>query len=358
VDHVVSGAVADTLLSCAAPRLSPHLFSYRAGMGPHDAVTRFARALREHHRDVERNERGLFVARRDVSSFGESVPVGPRSPLWPALALALAPGVPVDVTRADPLFRVVEESVRPVIGPDAHQRVVGLPIGAPVNTAVNNLYLMPVDDAMRALPAGTHYARYGDDILVYGRDARAVREAARTIDDELARLSLQANEVKAKDLFLTRAGRAPSVDDARATGPWRGAQHVEYLGVSIAADGAIGLKGAHARRVLRELRRRVRSAARALEGEPVDDVARAVCGVVARALSLASPLVLPDARRLFHVVTNREQLAWLDHQIALLAAEAITGVRGPAAFRELPWSTLRSRHGLVSLTARRNEVRA
>lgn len=55
-----------------------------------------------------------------------------------------------------------------------------------------------------------------------------------------------------------------------------------------------------------------------------------------------------------HVVTDRDQLAQLDHRIAQIVASAVTGRPGPRAFREVPYRTLREDWGLRSLVATRN----
>jgi hypothetical protein len=67
-----------------------------------------------------------------------------------------------------------------------------------------------------------------------------------------------------------------------------------------------------------------------------------------------SPFATAQAAALRGAVDDRRQLGELDHLIARAVAEALTGRRGPRAFREISWRALRREAGLPSLVAARN----
>jgi hypothetical protein len=134
------------------------------------------------------------------------------------------------------------------------------------------------------------------------------------------------------------------------------------LGLQVGADGTLGLEPSKARELVRDVRRRAGAAVSAVPagdaGRPnADEAARLAGRMVRQALE-------PDATQesaraatlLRRVVTDRAQLAELDHRIAREVAGAVTRDRSIRAFRELSPRVLRRRHGLPSLVAMRNRV--
>jgi hypothetical protein len=341
-DLIVHGVVADIVQEALEPDLSPRLFSYRKGLSwltPVSELAAFIRAERARHTDPRK--RGVYVLRRDVDSYTDSIPIGRDSRLWDMLEQALGPlpGLVRDVVR-------VEMSV-----PEGGLvcRVKGLPMGQPISGIVANLYLGPMDAALEALPGG-FYARYGDDFLFAHPDAAIAREAAAVSDEILDSLSLTVNVKKRRTLYLTPPGR-PSADWAEA----RGTSSVPFLGTRIAADGTIGIDESKVRPLLRELDRRLTTTARTMRGASRDEVGRAACAVVNRTLDPRSALTQSrSAIALRRVVTDRAQLEQLDYWIARLVLKAVTGRRDARAFREIPYAKLRHDWGLMSLVAARN----
>jgi hypothetical protein len=92
-------------------------------------------------------------------------------------------------------------------------------------------------------------------------------------------------------------------------------------------------------------------------GLPDDQVMKTLCEVVNRALDPEDRLMHRRAGMLRYIVTDREQLKHFDYQIARQIAEALSGVRGPKAFRHVPYRRLRQEGGLNSLVHMRNHSR-
>jgi hypothetical protein len=345
-DLLVHGVVADLVQEAVSPQLSPRVFSYRKGVAwltPVSALAAFVRRERRRHADPR--DRGVYVLRRDVDSYTDSIPVGEGSPLWPMLEARLG----------GPLPPLVQESIRTELRlPDGAVacRLRGLPMGQPIASVVANLYLGELDRALEEIPGG-FYARYGDDYLFAHPDPEAARAADETMDRVVASLSLTVNAKKRRTLYLTPAG-CPSPSWPAASG----ASTVPFLGTLVSGSGTVGLDGKKVRTLLRELDRRAVATVRTMRGADRDEVGRAVCSVVNRALDPRSALSQQrSAAMLLRVVTDRRQLEQLDYWIARLVLEAVTGRCSVRGFREIPYRMLRQEWGLASLVAARNRRR-
>ena len=346
-DLIVHGVVADIVAEAMEAQLSPRVFSYRKGVAwvmPISELAAYLRAERRKHADP--HARGVYVLRRDVDSYTDSIPVGATSLLWTMLKGELG----------DPLPPLVEQVVRADLRlPDGAVvcRTRGLPMGQPIASVVANLYLRELDRALEEIPGG-FYARYGDDFLFAHPDPAVARDADALMDDVVAGLSLTVNEKKKRTSFLTPAGR-PSPDWPKA----KGASSVPFLGTHISGDGTVGLDGKKVRLLLRELDERTTSTVRTLNGADREQAGRAVCAVVNRALDPQSALTQQKSAVLLRrVVSDRRQLEQLDYWIARLVVKSLTGRRDVRGFREIPYRKLRRDWGLVSLVAERNARRA
>jgi hypothetical protein len=342
-DLIVHGVVSDIVQDAVSPRLSSRIFSYRRGLSWLNPISELGRYIRaERGRHAEPKARGVYVLRRDVDSYTDSIPIGRGSPLWPMLEAELGAPLPLLIEQVVRVEMHVPEG-------GIVCRVRGLPMGQPIAAIIANLYLGELDRVLGGISGG-FYARYGDDFLFAHPDAAVAREAEAVIDRILDSLQLTVNAAKRRTLYLTPAGRASAEwPDAK------GASSVPFLGTSIAADGTIGLDDKKVRSLLREIDRRASVTARTLRGVDREQAGRAVCSVVGRALDPRSALTQQrSAIALRRVVTDRQQLRQLDYWIARIVVKAVTGRRDVRAFREIPYRKLRRDWGLVSLVAARN----
>ena len=348
-DHAVLLVLSQLLTEAIEPILPEALHSYRRGRGAHTALESLASYLAEYRRATPIRARALYLLRRDVRAYGDSIPAGDDSPLWPELALSLGP------QPADFLRFVQSAFCPPVRWPDGRvaPREVGIVNGNPCQTIACNLYLRPLDDALARLPGGL-YLRYGDDLLFAHPDAVVARKASELLDAQARALRLDWGVDKSRALYFTGPGRRPSTECA----DFVASDRTEYLGLSVSFNGARSLKKARARKLLRRLRMRLHHAlgsVDAVEGE--SERATVAAQVVRCALDPRSPVRDPLAELLAGPVNDRGQLRKLDHEIALLAAERACRKRGVRAFRTLPPRELYAR-GLPSLLAQRNSRRA
>ena len=359
-DTAVIGVVAKALRRLSEPLVSSRVYSYRPKRSSLEAVRDFASFVRAHRSGIaDPRSRGLHVLRRDVTRYGESIPVDDESPLWPILSEVFAHwGIPAE----SPFAVLTRASVRPLIeserGPQNLDR--GVPTGSAIQPVICNLYLGELDRSFAHIQGG-FYARFGDDILFAHADAHAFSEAEQTADALVSALGLSFKAEKSKNLYFNAAGRS--------FGANRGSAFVEYLGLRLHFSGAIGLPTAKARRLLREITRRIDNAMRinepridnALHTDKVPRIANEhdaarlelLCGAAARSLDPKSSLSQVMVPLLAHAVDARDQLAHLDYLIALRIAERLAQRRGVKAFRKVSYRSLR-RAGLPSLLAARN----
>jgi Reverse transcriptase (RNA-dependent DNA polymerase) len=350
VDLIVHGVVADIIEDAAAPLLAPELYSYRKGVSWWHAVSRFSEYVRAHRRArPDPRSRGLYVLRRDVDAYTDSIPVGDASPLWGILR-GLFESSRSRIMPDD--WQILESVVRPVAH-DKQGRLIsllrGVPTGQPVACVLFNLYLHELDHELAAISGG-FYARYSDDILFAHPDAGIVRTASEAIERILSRLDLRLKSEKSLDLFLNAAGRNPAPPSEA-----RGSPYVPFLGLDVWADGTTSLGREKTRALLQDCAARARLTVRALRGAPIETRGKSVCAALNRSLAVETLLFQePAAPLLRRVVTRRPKLLELDFLIAKTVIEAVTGEPGNKGFRILPYRTLREDWGLESLFHGRN----
>jgi hypothetical protein len=351
-DMLVHGVVAEWIEETMQPRLSPSLYSYRKGVSWWRPVSALAAFLREHRRSrPEPRTRGLYVLRRDVEAYTDSIPVSDGSPLWAMLETLLPPGAPISSADWD----LVRSVVRPLIALPGGGRLLrdrGVPTGQPISCVLFNLYLADFDRRFDGIP-GAFYGRYCDDLIFAHPDPAIVRAADARIDALLAEMELSVNRRKSRTLYVTGAGRA-SLDWEEA----RGATSIPFLGCAISARGTIALGRVKRRRLLAELDRRLRRTARALKGSDLDESGRILCAVANQALEARTEFSQArSAALLRRAVTDRRDLKELDYWIARRVVRALTGQAGARGFREVPYRRLRLDWGLISLRSARDAWR-
>lgn len=343
-DLIVHGVVSGIVEEAAAPLLSPRLYSYRKGVSWWAAIGDFAGYVRRHKRSrPDARTRGLFVLRRDVDTYTDSIPVDRSSPVWPLLDSLLGELAPAQRTLVE---HVVRPEARRLDG-GLVRAIRGVPTGQPISCALFNVYLHELDHELAAVP-GSFYARYSDDILFAHPDADVTRAAGEMIEARLEERRLLLNHEKNRDLYLTGAGR-------HADG-WRGTTSVPFLGTSIQADGTVGLNRKKLRRLLRDVESRAVRTAESLSEEG-DRKGSVVCSVVNRALDpRPGPFQQSSATLLRRAVTDRRQLEQIDYLLARIVAAAVTGDRSVRAFRHAPYRRIRQDWGLLSVLHARNTV--
>ena len=347
LDFLVLAVAAKYLTAVSEPHLSPTLHSYRKGHSPWKAIRLLEEYLDEHARTVPLKSRGLYVLRRDIERYGESIGNSHDSALFAQLDRVLV--TDTDARQRAMARELLRAAIRqPVAQSDGTVSPLarGIPTGSPIQPPCGNLYLAGVDETLSSVE-GAFYARFGDDILFAHPDARVSEDLSAKLAEQVTALELHFNFKKQQDFYWTRAAR-PGVD---GTG-FRPTAQVEYLGASVNFDGHIGPKREKARALQRQLSQRLGHVTRAAGDIDRSTLVGLLCSAVSRALEPTDPLALPGANLLRNTASDRSQLKDLDYRIALLVAELVTGQRGPRAFRGLGYREMRKR-GLPSLVVAR-----
>ncbi len=345
LDAVVWSASARVISAAIDDQLGDQLYSYRKGRSQWVAAEALLAFWRRH--TAERPDprmRGLYVLRRDVRGYGESIPNHDDSELWPSLQGLLA-GRNLGLRHGTDRFlkSVLRPTVRQQDGSTA-PLTVGIPNGIPSQVIACNVYLLPADRAAQSIEGG-FYARFGDDIL-YAHAERERFESAKTAFERgVARLGLSFNPTKSRQLWLTEPGRAD------ATRPeYDAVRMVDYLGLDVAFSGT-RLRSDKRRQFWLELRTRLNTTSSMLADLPFEERARALCSVVCALLDPADALAQRYASWLRTRTMDRGDLRGLDHTIAQYVAALLTGERGVRAFRHARPRLLRTKYGLPSLLA-------
>ncbi len=338
IDLIVHHLLAKDLTQKMEPSLSPNLYSYRRGRNWYEAVSSFAAYLRRHrglHQDPKK--RGLYVLKRDVSSYTDSIPVGSGSNLWEMLAKTR-------LEKGNPILSFLKEALAaPVLSRDGERscKLIGLPTGSPLCCPIFNLYLSDLDHLISAYGDG-FYARYGDDLLFATPHLELALEIEERADQHLKNLSLKFSEKKRRNLFFSGS--------AFGKPGWEGVDKISWLGAQIHFRGTLAAKPEKVRLFLKNLRLRVQ---RLAETSPQPSL-ESICQSLNLSFSLNTELCESPVDFLLRGCTDRSQLRHLDHLIRLTLAETLSGVRGVKAYRFFSPDDLVKKGGLTSLTRGRN----
>mgnify|MGYP001248769956 FL=1 len=350
LDIIVSRVLFRIVTDRMASFLSDRVFSYRKGMSGISAIAQLHRFVVAHiAARPDRQTRGLYVLKRDISLYSESIATDPSSRLWSLLE---------EVFRRDQSFSrqhffwtLLQAIMRPrIVDEDGEEKLleIGVPSGTTLQTVACNLYLNDLDRRLEGIDGG-FYARYGDDFIFVHPDWEVARQVAGLIDEQVATLRLSMKPAKVKNQYFTGPGRPSS--------EWREAipsSVIEYLGYRLSFGGSVGLKKDKARRLQQDIRARLSATLKLLRDEPREVRLQAACDAVNAALDPHSPLCQRNAAMLAFIINDRRQLRHLDYLIALEVARAASGVKGVRAFRQVPYRELRGHYGLHSLVHARN----
>lgn len=351
-DRIVHGVVARIISERMERRASAGLYSYRPGIRWSDAISSFADFVRVHGKmQPDPLMRGLFVIRRDVKAYTDSIPVHDNSVLWEQLD-RLFP----ELGKTDRLHVRLANLIRNVVRPAVEQndgRIArndrGVPTGSPISTTLFNLYLTDLDRKLSAIPQG-FYARYSDDLLFAHAQPEVARYAERMLQKCLSELGLETNPAKHQSYYFNGAGRtADSWPQAQGT------TRILFLGCNIAFDGTVSLNRTKIKHLMDDLSQRTLQTFEIMKDAPTSSAGIVVCNVLNRALDPRSPVCHRYAHLLRSTVTCRRQLHQIDFRIARMVSETASGKRGSRAFRSIPYRRIRDGWGLVSLEHERNK---
>ena len=286
------------------------LYSFRPGRSAKDAVRKLM-----HTKGISR----AFAYKADIHNYFNSVPV-PH--LLPQLQEVLA-----DDPKLYAFLASLLEEPEVLDGEERVTEEKGIMAGTPIASFYANLYLKDLDEifAQRGIP----YARYSDDIIVFGDSREEVTAHAETIRSFLKEAGLEVNPDK-EELFAPEDG-------------WT------FLGFSY-RDGVIDIAPATIAKLKAKMRRKTRALARwskrnGLEGKRA---AKAFIRIFKRKLMENSgDNELTWSAWFFSVINTTESLKEIDAYAVDCIRFLITGTRTKARFnlryediKALGWESL------------------
>ncbi len=349
LDAVVERVLSQWLAETLATRWPPELYSYRPGLSSATAIRAFAAYIRTHRQArPDPRTRGLWVLRRDIKSYGSSIPLDSRlwSPLESCFTDSSEAAIGKSLLRSFLPRRYIRtnESTQPA---RVETLACGTPTGSFLQPAINNFYLLPADT--RLAKESGFYARFGDDILYACYSKEEAEIASSILDETIAELGLKLSTTKCENIYFNGSGHPLGSSN------WPSRTRVDFLGASVGFDGHIRLRKDKARRLRRELAARLQAMTTAMGPCSQEERVQHLAVVARAALTPSHPLVLRDAPALWSLVDDRTQLNELDHWLRRRVVELVlrSGIRG---FRQLPPRRLYEL-GLPSLRAQRNRGR-
>jgi retron-type reverse transcriptase len=195
-DRVLHHALCNVLEPVWEPRFDPDSYACRKGKGTHQAMRR-AQALARQN---------AWAWKADVRKFFPSVDHAVLKGLLARKVkdrrvLALAERIIDGANAQEPVLAwyAGDDLFTPV------ERRRGLPIGNQTSQFFGNVYLDPLDHAVRAVPGVRGYVRYCDDFIVFAPEKRTVQTARARVIEVLAGLRLRLHPDK-DTLSETRHG--------------------------------------------------------------------------------------------------------------------------------------------------------
>jgi hypothetical protein len=188
-DRVVHRALTQVLEPVFEPRFSPHSFACRTGLGTHKALDRARRGVR----------RFQFVLKCDVRKYFASID---HEILNAQFARAVKCGPTLDLAaRIVSGWDSPEEAVRYYPGDDLFapfERRRGLPLGNQTSQFFANVYLSGVDHRVAHEIESGVYARYVDDLVLFGDSKRRLEELRGVLNGALEELRLEMHAGKSR----------------------------------------------------------------------------------------------------------------------------------------------------------------
>lgn len=346
LDKIVICVLANLLTELLLPFLNPCVFSYRKGVSAKDEVVSLARYIQAQQAPTSR--KGVYLLQTDIASYSDEINVQDTSGFWSRLAeyfdkLGLQP--------TDYHWYLIKQAVRPDhynLDGALVTNLKGAPTGSPITTVLYNYYVACVDFYLTCEP-DLFYARYSDDIVICHADRSVVESAEDYLHIYLKAISLGLSEKKTNRLYFTSSGHADS------SSGWKGTNRINLLGYSLNGSGHYCISTTRQHKFLTKIRYRVKNSLNILKDFSLGDQGRYICQV-------ANSLLTDDTTG-SHLLTALQQsndpvqLKHLDYQIALIIAEALTGINGPKAFRTVSYRKLRQEWGLQSLLMLRHSKR-
>ena len=359
-DRIVQMVFAEILSELWEPIFPETLFSFRKGRSVWQAIGSAVKFVRK------KPDETLFVIKRDVKSYGDSIS---HKILFQQVEKRLAG---VDPFVFELLKQFIEFNFVGIDG-ENHKKEVGLPTGMSLNSVLENLFLLSIDEAMEKIN-NLNYMRYGDDIWVASRDFKTILEAKNKIDKICSELGLKWNEEKCGEYVLVTEDRRRRAEDREQkrrqmdenncpfsvlcppSSGFKQTTSITHLGVSILRDGRVVIPAEKLkiwRKDLKLILRRADYRSRMMDFNKRERLRQLIH--FANKFFSDQNLRFKKIDYLLTVVTKDEYFIELDRWVAQVILSVLYGKFTKANFRKTPFKVLKE-EGLESLYVRRRRM--
>ncbi len=175
-ERLIEEALLPLLHEAITPCLSEAVHGFVPGRSTYTAAEQLSLALREGRHDL---------CQMDIQAYFDHID-------RQRLRALLQPRLP------EPVFAVISALIEAPLRLDGrvHKPAVGLAQGRAISPLLANLYLAPLDHALRR--AGHHCLRYGDDLLLSAASGQEADVGSQRVRQMLGVLGLQMNEAKVR----------------------------------------------------------------------------------------------------------------------------------------------------------------
>ncbi len=348
IDTVIGGYLAWSMSNVMETFLTENVFSYRKGLSFWQAINKLSNYTLEHKRKIsEPKKRGLYVLRRDIKSYTDTIPVYENSPLWEKIKNTF-----FKHQNDTYLFGLYKELIRPIVHDKNHVEwcnLLGIPTGQPITATLYNFYAFEIDQYFTLYPE-IFYLRYSDDLIIASPDKKNTEKTKIELNEILLKLKLKFKDSKNGDFYFNGAAKKDDQDSQ-----YQGVDQVDFLGCSVKFDGTIRLKSNRQKRILNIARKRVKNIKennKDLEKEKLGKLLSHHINNIFWNKKTQVPIKSIDMLK--KMVNDRTQLKEIDYALALIIAENVSQVKGVKAFRQISYEKIRNEWGLKSFVQMRN----
>jgi len=373
-DTILHASVSEIINDHCQQAFSKNLHSYIKGRNYWKAIQKFAFFCKRHFsQPIPQKEKGIYVLRRDIANYTDTIPVDEVSPLWDLLRKELGfPTNPsaLDLKAWDYVVDVIRAEVKNSKEERSYKKISGVPTGSPISTTLFNIYMVELDRRIDSI-APAFYARYGDDLIVADPNLKTTKIISKIIEEVLSKYGLESKKEKEASLYLTIPGRHP---DPSTAGEYIGRDRLTFLGCDIMARGTIAVSSKLEKEIIQEIKSRLDKTEKLEKGSwkvkneekkqkegpsntanTIDAMLPSYCKTINKMFDPENPLAHKSAGLLRFAVTDRHCLKRLDYSIARAILQKCTNHPSVKGFRKLSIRDMRNA-GVQSLVNSRNEV--
>lgn len=300
------------------------------------------------HENLASEQQELYAWHGIFMDYPEQISVVRDSVIWSLVTKLL--DISMQDLQKSYHGQLLEQTLRPqLLTQDElpYQSLFIIPSDAKVAAALDALYLYDFDYHFEQ--QGGFYMRCSREFLFIHSDPELVRMAAERANSILTALGVKLQTELSQFCRLT--------PQKNATKSWfYNTNKIRFWDFWIYLDGTMGLMQGVVNTFLKKLKNRVLATIALMGDVPKNTLGPAVCDALNHTLFTKEALSEPLADQIYAFITHKGQLHKLDDAILQLVAEAVSGVAGAKALKQVPIWKMRKQWHLKSLFDLQKEI--